>query len=193
MANDATNVSVGKPKVTGAVYRAPLGTALPSSASEALTSAYKNLGYVSEDGMSNENSPTKEDIKAWGGDVVKTVQSEKPDRFKFKLIEALNVEVLKAVYNSENVSGTLASGITVKANSNEAESGVWVIDMIPGKNVAKRIVIPDASISELGEIIYKDNEVTGYDITLTATPYSGYNGDTHREYIITTGATGSTS
>ena len=50
MATTATNVTVGKPKVGGAVHWAPLGTALPTSATEALNAAFVDLGYVSEDG-----------------------------------------------------------------------------------------------------------------------------------------------
>ena len=55
MANDATKVSVGKPAVDGAVFSAPIGTALPTSTSAALNAAFANLGYVSEDGVTNSN------------------------------------------------------------------------------------------------------------------------------------------
>ena len=45
----AKNVTTGKPKTGGAVFRAPLGTALPTDAKTALDEAFKNLGYCSED------------------------------------------------------------------------------------------------------------------------------------------------
>ena len=40
------NVSTGKPKITGAVYRAPLGTALPTDATTALSGAFVDMGYI---------------------------------------------------------------------------------------------------------------------------------------------------
>ena len=48
MATTATNVTVGKPKVGGAVHWAPLGTTLPTSATAALRcqcSALDRLHY----------------------------------------------------------------------------------------------------------------------------------------------------
>ena len=42
-----SNVSVGKPAVGGAIYRAAKGTTLPTDATTALGSSFKQLGYVS--------------------------------------------------------------------------------------------------------------------------------------------------
>ena len=181
MSNSAENVSTGKPKIAGAVFRAPKGTTAPADATTSLAAAFKCLGYVSEDGVVNSNARSTENIKAWGGVVVDTPVSEKSDTFKLKLIEALNMDVLAAVHGSNNVTGALATGITVEVNDAESEEGVWVIDMILKGNVAKRIVIPHGNITALDDVEYKDNVAIGYGITLSCMPDSS--GNTHYEYI----------
>lgn len=177
---DAKNVTTSKPKIGGAVYRAPLGTALPTDATTALNEAFVCLGYVSEDGLTNANSPDSDKIKAFGGDTVHAYQKEKPDTFRFKLLEALNPDVLKTVYGDDNVTGTLKTGLTIKANSNDAEDKSWVVELILN-GVLKRVVIPQAKITEIDDIVYADEEALGYDITITATPDTA--GNTHYEYL----------
>ena len=179
--SNANNVTTGKPKVGGAIHRAPLGTELPTDATGALNVAFKEMGYVSEDGIANANSPDTESIKAWGGDTVMVVQKGKEDTFKATFIEALNTEVLKMVYGDKNVEGDISTGITVKANAEEAESYAYVIDMILRNKTVKRIVIPSAKVSEIGDVTYSDGDVIGYETTLNASPDSA--GSTHYEYI----------
>lgn len=179
--SNANNVTTGKPKVGGAIYRAPIGTELPTDATTALNVAFKEMGYVSDDGLTNANSPDTDSIKAWGGDTVMVVQKGKEDTFKGTFIEALNTEVLKMVYGDKNVEGDLSTGITVKANAEEAESFAYVIEMILRNKTLKRIVIPSAKVSDIGDITYSDEDVIGYETTLSASPDS--TGNTHYEYI----------
>lgn len=181
MANTAGNVSAGKPALNGAVYRAASGTTAPTDATTALSADFKCLGYCGEDGLVNSNSPSTTDIKAWGGDTVLTIQEEKTDTFQVTLLEVLNTDVLKAVYGSTNVSGTLSTGVTITANAKEAEEGVWAVDMLLNSNTVKRIVIPKGKITEIGDITYSDSDPIGYEVTITALPDTS--GNTHYEYI----------
>ena len=181
MGNNATKVTVGKPKVAGAVYWAPTGTTLPTSASATLAAGFVALGYVSEDGLTNNNGPESDTIQAWGGDTVLTIQTNRPDTFALTLIEALNDNVLKTIYGSSNVIVDGSDNITVKATADEMTTGSWVFDMVMKGNRAKRIVVPNGTITELGEIAYKDDEAVGYAVTITDIPDT--NGVYHYEYI----------
>lgn len=173
--------STGKPNISGAIYVAPVGTTLPTDTSTALDAAFEALGYVSEDGVTNDNTPTVENIKAWGGDIILTPVSSREDTFTFTLLEVMNPTVLEMVYGTSNVSGTLATGISIAVNNKQLGNYSVVIEMVLADNGAMRIVIPSACVSEVGTITYKDDEAIGYETTLTCQPDSS--GNTHYEYI----------
>lgn len=175
-------VSPGKPKVTGAIFRAPLGTALPTDANTSLAAEYVELGFVSADGVTNNNTPETEDVYAWGGTQVMKSVTEKPDEWTFSLIEALNPNVLKTVYGDANVIvDETGKKITVKASSGDVGNSVYVIEMVLKGGALKRVVIPNGALGEVGEIVYKDEEPIGYEITVAA--LDDGSGTTHYEYI----------
>lgn len=180
------NVTSAKPKVGGAISVATLGSTLPTDAKTALDKAFKSLGYISEDGLTNLNSPETDNVKAWGGKNVLNMMTSKEDTFKFKLLEVLNIDVLKTVYGSSNVTGDLTTGIKIASKNDEPEQFAWVVDTILKGNVLKRIVIPSASITEIGDISYKDDDAIGYDCTISSVPDSA--GATHYEYMIKSGS-----
>lgn len=181
MANTAANVTVGKPKVGGAIYVAPLGSTLPTDSTTALDAAFKCLGYVSEDGVTNSNSPESDNVKAWGGDTVLVLQTDRPDSFSLTLLEGLNKDVLETIYGSSNVIEDAQGNITVKVTADEMIGHAWVFEMIMKGNRAKRTVIPNGTISELGDIVYKDDEAVGYNVTIQDVPDAS--GVYHYEYI----------
>ena len=181
MANTSSNVTVGKPRVVGGIYRAPIGTTLPTDAVTALSDAFVSLGYISEDGVTNEFTQETENYRAWGNDIVLTYGTETTDTFTFGMIETVgNLEVQKVWFGNDNVSGTLETGITARANAAELDDSVYVIDMTLRGGVLRRIVIPNGKLTERSEVVYADEEVVSYEATITA--QAGEDGDTHKEY-----------
>lgn len=162
---DAKYVSAGKPKINGAIYWAPIGTTVPASITATLT-GFTELGYASDAGVVESNTKETIAIKEWGGQTVLIVNSGSTDTIKFTLIEAANVDVLKVRYGSSNVSGSLASGITVNVNDKELTEGVWVVDMVLN-DAAQRIVVPHGVISAVEDVTYAANSAIGYGITVT--------------------------
>jgi len=81
------NVTAAKPKIGGSMYVADVGTVLPTDATSELDKAFVSLGYISEDGVKNNNSMKTEQVKAWGGDVVVNSQTEINRRIKCKCIK----------------------------------------------------------------------------------------------------------
>lgn len=182
---DTKNVSAAKPKIGGAVHVAPLGTELPTDAKTELNSAFKSLGYCSDDGLTNSNSPETDNQNAWGGQNVLTMLTSKEDTFGFKLIESLNIDVLKTIYGEDNVGGTLETGISIASKNEEPDQFSWVFEMILKGNVLKRVVVPCAAITEIADITYKDDEAIGYECTISAVPDADE--VSHYEYMIKKG------
>lgn len=179
MANNSANVSVGKPSAAGGIYSAASGTTAPTNATTALVEAFKGLGYVSDEGLTNAIELDTTNITAWGGDTVQTVTSSRTETFSWTFIET-NTDVLKEVYGQDNVTDT-AGALTVLHNAKELPSRVYAFEILLTGNRVKRIVVPNGKITEVGEVVYQDGEPIGYSVTLTCFPDSA--GNTVYEYI----------
>lgn len=172
MSNTAANIVAGAPLATGGVSIAPLGTAIPTDATTALVAAFKSAGYIGEDGLTESADRSTEKVKAWGGDVVKVLQTDFSTTYKFTFLETLNSDVLKTVYGDQNVTMTPATSTkgtlhTVKVNADVLPHKVFVFDVKDG-SARIRIAVPDGQITEVGEITYSDGEVIGYEVTVEA-------------------------
>lgn len=181
--NDADNVSFGKPKATGAVFVAPAGTAVPTTAWEALDDAFEGLGYVSEDGLVNGVETDQEEVNAWGGDTVLIGQTTFKEMFTVNLIET-NAAALKVYYGEDNVTVEGDGSITVRQTSEMLPRVVVVFELVLTGGRIKRIVVPNAQIADRSaEITYVDGEAVAYPAVFVAYPDSS--GQTHVEYIAT--------
>lgn len=156
----AADVLVG---ATGKVYGGPTGTALPTTTAVALNSAFVDLGYVSDDGVTQTINAATSDIKAWGGDTVRRVQTDHTLEYKFTFLET-NPDVLTAFYT--NYAAAVAQ---IKAGQGVRQA--WVLDVIDGSSKI-RISIPDGQVTDRGDVVYKQDEAVKYEITITCYPDS---------------------
>lgn len=176
------NVAVGKPKVGGAIHVAPSGTTLPTDAVTALDAAFVNLGYVSEDGLTNSNSAAVETIHAWGKDIIYAKDGD-DEKYSWTLLEVLDANVQKFIRGADNVTvgegGAMSVQVKRPSARTQMEERVIVVEMIlHGRAV--RHVIPRGVITEVGEVAYKDDDTVGYQVTVTA--LADANGNSHYEY-----------
>lgn len=184
MTTTVANVLQGKPVVTGGVLIGTSGASLPTTA-VAATTGFTALGYVGDDGLSENADRTTDKIKAWGGDIVKVVQTQFSLTYQFTLYETLNANVLKAIYGSANVA-TAAPGVSTGTLQSVAVNGAalprlpWIFDMKDG--LAKiRVVLPAGQITAVGEIKYDDGGVIGYQVTVEA--FADSSGNQAYKYI----------
>lgn len=173
MANDATKVSVGKPKTSGSVYWAPKGTAAPTDATTALAAEFVHLGYISEDGVTQAKDDDSDEIVAWGGDTVVTTHGGIKYTLEMAFIEALNPAPWKAVLGDANVVAGTGDAFAIHYNSAIPEEGVLVIDIAATGNVMVRKVAEHAVATAIDDIEYTDGDPISLPATFTA--YAGAN------------------
>ena len=106
------DVKLGIGDVSGMFYHAPVGTALPASADAALSAAWKEVGYVSQDGLSIAVNASTEAIKDWANRVVRMVVTDSDETAQATVITTTE-ETLATVLGEDNVT---ASGSTINAS-----------------------------------------------------------------------------
>jgi hypothetical protein len=174
MTLDASKVVVG---LTGGVYFAVLGTALPADASAALVAAYKEVGYLEESGVVEGQSSSTTKLKAWqNGAVVRILETEHSATLKFTMQES-NANSLELFY------GNYAAGV-VEISGGAREHHVIVVEVMDGDDHV-RLVAEDGQLSERGDVSYVNGNAVSYPVTLECFP--GADGVKIHKYYETAG------
>lgn len=185
-----SNVAIGKPKqVSGVVYIAPKGTTLPTDATAALDPAFVSIGMLSDDGIENEPSIDTTDVTEMGGTNALTVVSGYSETLAFTMIET-TAAGLKLLYGDGSVTGTDSTTLTAKHTQPDSTGKVVVCEILmAGWDHVKRLVVPDATVSDRDSITYAASDAVGYGVTLACN--ADADGVTMTEYVapITTTST----
>ena len=165
MALDSSKVRAA---VSGAVSVAPLGTAAPASSSAALAAAFKDLGYVSDAGVTESRPRSTNEIRAWqGGTLVRQMITSGSLTFHFVLIET-KLETVELFYGT-SVTQTAPEGSFPIIPTSTGGRQVFVVDVIDGAELI-RTFIPQGEVTEVGDMVFVNSDPIGYDCTVTAYP-----------------------
>lgn len=179
--NDKNNASLGKPWATGGVYYAPLGTELPTDAVTALPETYKCLGYISEDGLTNSTDTDTTEVKEWGGGTILKEIASYSETYQFAMLE-IKADSMKLRYGADNVTDT-AGKLHILHGMPKDEHYVVVFEIMLTGNRKKRLVLPDASVTEYDDITYSASDPITYSVTLAANPSKQIDGKTVKEFV----------
>lgn len=161
MALDSSKVVVA---VSGAVSVAPTATAAPTDAATALNVAFKDMGYISEDGITETRDRSTDDIKGWQGSAtVRTVVTDSTLTYEFTMLET-TIRTQSLAYGATATS----SAVLVSAAATGGRQS-FVIDVIDGANLT-RIYIPQGEVTEVGDTTYASGEPVSFPVTITAYP-----------------------
>lgn len=178
---DQSKIFTGGPSqtsVVGAILRAPLGTAMPTTAGGTINAAFVGAGYISEEGLELTPDMSTKDIKEWGGAVVRRLIETFMSELAWKHIET-NKESLENYFGAANVTVTAANathGEQLKAKLNKAElpHQAWIFQI---KDGPRRITIcvGDGQITKREKVSFKNSELVAWGTTLTT--FEDANGD----------------
>lgn len=188
---EASQVTVGSAKSTGAIWIAPKGTSLPTDASTTLAAAWKLLGFTSDAGVQISESSNSDEIRAWEGRTsVYNVQTEYTENISFMPIQC-NADVAKLTWGDDWVTVDGVTGaIHAKHHGGELDPVEIVIETTPRTGIVKRFT-GEAQLTERGEQTMDGTQVDGRQLTFKM--IADNNGVTLHEYTaFTTGATGAT-
>lgn len=187
--NNKSNITIGRPKSGGAIFWAPLGTPLPTSADEALDSAFKNLGYVTEDGVTVSTEEESDTIKAWGPEDVIVVQTSYGKTANLALMETSRESVLKFVFGENNVTVNSDGSIVWDDNGDPLPRGIFIVDTLQNNGDVtpryKRQIFGDSQfVDRSGDHVYNNSDPLSFPVVVKAYKFRIDDKDTYvRTYI----------
>lgn len=186
--NDKSNITIGRPKAGGAVFWAPAGTTLPTSADADLDEAFVNLGYVTEEGVTVSTEEEGDDIVAWGPEDVMRSQTRYGKTATLALLETSRKSVLDFVFGKDNVVEGANGSFTWDDTGDPLPRGVLVIDTLQNNASDPRIkrqVFGDAQfVDRSGDHTYNNNDPVSFPVVIKAFKFTPV-GSTKETYVRT--------
>lgn len=161
--------------INGGAWTVDMGSATPSAPTgfEALSAPWLAVGMISEDGLTYAIDEDSEEFKAWGQtSPFRKVVTGSVRTFQLTLWETQRPLVKSLMYRLPVADVTPdGDGLATFAESASPaqDRRAWVFDVYDGESML-RMFAPEAEVSERGDVVYKGDEVTGYEVTVSVYP-----------------------
>ncbi len=141
----------------GALYVAPVGEAFPGDIDTAPAGNWTDLGSISTDGITFNQTEEKTEIQQWqgGGDTFRILANKRVSKIACTLQEFVNVEAFKLVFGG----GTFTGGKYTPAATGTEYNRAVVLDLVDGTNKLRFLVQKATNVADVEASTPTDNLV----------------------------------
>ena len=181
----------------GAGWTAPLGTSSPGDPDVQPLSPWLPLGAVSEDGLTQGFDEDSQSFTPWGFTApIRTTITQSLRTFSLTVWETGRVIVQSLQYRIPTADLVPTSGLTTFAETASPvpdRRAFWFV-VLDGDTFKRGFFVPEGEITERSDVSHKQDEVAGFEWTITAYPDEAGNTVYHADRVPETAAyTGSLS
>lgn len=154
----------------GDVLVAAVGVTAPTDTTTdwlSVDADWEPLGLLSEDGLTEGRDADSNDMRAWGGILVRTVRSNEKRTFKVAVLE--NSDVVFHLLNPGSSSETIGGITTRDIKASVPDPRAFGFEKRDGY-ITSRIVVPRGEVTEVGEAVANEQGIESREITVTVYP-----------------------
>ena len=165
MALDATKVKVAG---SGAIWKAPIGTTLPTDSTTAYAGAFVNLGYISDGGFELDQSLKTKEVGAWQTlEVVRLINTMVSRSVTFDALESNKNSVALAWGGATVTPGTGSAYTMSIPDASVTQEFILGIDWNDG-TTSQRIIIKRGVLKSFPKIKYTRQDAITYTLEVQA-------------------------
>ncbi|QCX81277.1 hypothetical protein C9F11_38470 [Streptomyces sp. YIM 121038] len=169
----------------GAGWVADTGTAAPAAPLTQPMPPWEPLGAISDDGLTYGFDEDSQEFTPWGLTSPFRTQITKSVRtFKATLWETARVSVQSVMYRIPAAELEPVSGVTSFAEtaSPVPDRRAWWFLVLDG-DTARGFYVPQGEVSDRSDVTFKQDEMSGYELTITAYPDAAGNTVYHSDKL----------
>jgi hypothetical protein len=174
----------------GGGWVADVGTTAPATPLTQPAAPWSPLGAISDNGLVYGFDEASQEFTPWGltspfrRAITKSIRT-----FKMDLWETARVSVASVMYRLPATSLAPTAGVTTYAEtaSPQPDKRAWYFIVMDGTST-RGFYVPQGEVTDRADVTFKQSDMSGYQLTITAYPDSAGNTVYHQDYVPATPA-----